>query len=122
MSPLSYIAEDMRNSAGSTEQPDLLRIGDLEIDRDKRQATRDGKPILLTPSEYSLLEYLAVHAGTVLSRAVITQHVWDESFQGLPSIVDVHLRHLQEKVDGGHREKLIRTIRGVGYCISDMEP
>jgi two-component system copper resistance phosphate regulon response regulator CusR len=104
---------------GSPDRASLLQIGDLEIDRQKQQARRAGKRIDLTPREYSLLEYLATNAGRVMSRTMITEHVWDESFQGLTNIVDVYVRHLRAKVDDGHEQKLIRTVRGVGYCISD---
>jgi two-component system copper resistance phosphate regulon response regulator CusR len=84
-----------------------------------QQARRAGKRIDLTPREYSLLEFLAVNAGRVMSRTMITEHVWDESFQGLTNIVDVYVRHLRNKVDDQSSKKLIRTVRGVGYSISD---
>jgi len=80
---------------------------------------RAGKRVELTAKEYSLLEYLASHAGRVLSRTMIIEHVWDESFEGLTNIVDVYVRHLREKVDEPHERKLIRTVRGVGYCLTD---
>jgi DNA-binding response OmpR family regulator len=104
---------------GSPDRSSLLRIGDLEIDRQKQQAKRAGKRIELTPKEYSLLEYLSAHAGRVMSRTMIIEHVWDESFQGLTNIVDVYVRHLRSKVDDPNPKKLIRTVRGVGYSISD---
>jgi DNA-binding response OmpR family regulator len=104
---------------GSPERASVLRIGDLEIDRQKQEAKRAGKRIELTPREYSLLEYLAANAGRVMSRTMITEHVWDESFQGLTNIVDVYVRHLRTKVDDPSSKKLIRTVRGVGYSISD---
>jgi two-component system copper resistance phosphate regulon response regulator CusR len=104
---------------GSLERANLLRIDDLEIDRQMQQARRAGKRIDLTPREYSLLEFLAVNAGRVMSRTMITEHVWDESFQGLTNIVDVYVRHLRNKVDDQSSKKLIRTVRGVGYSISD---
>jgi two-component system copper resistance phosphate regulon response regulator CusR len=97
----------------------VLQIGDLEIDRHRQQAKRAGKRIELTPKEYGLLEYLAANAGRVMSRTMIIEHVWDESFQGLTNIVDVYVRHLRAKVDEASAKKLIRTVRGVGYCISD---
>lgn len=97
----------------------VLRIADLEIDRLTQQVKRAGKSIELTSKEYALLEYLASHAGRVLSRTMIIEHVWDESFEGLTNIVDVYVRHLREKVDEGHEPKLIRTVRGVGYCLTD---
>jgi two-component system copper resistance phosphate regulon response regulator CusR len=104
---------------GSPDRSTLLRIGDLEIDRQKQQARRAGKKIELTPKEYSLLEYLSANPGRVISRTMIIEHVWDESFQGLTNIVDVYVRHLRSKVDDAHARKLIRTVRGVGYCLSD---
>jgi len=101
----------------------VLRVADLEVDRLTQQVRRAGKRIELTAKEYSLLEYLASHAGRVLSRTMIIEHVWDESFEGLTNIVDVYVRHLREKVDEPHERKLIRTVRGVGYCLSDgIEP
>jgi two-component system copper resistance phosphate regulon response regulator CusR len=103
----------------SPDRSTVLKIGDLEIDRQKQQARRAGKKIELTPKEYSLLEYLTANAGRVISRTMIIEHVWDESFQGLTNIVDVYVRHLRGKVDEAHARKLIRTVRGVGYTVSD---
>lgn len=100
---------------------DVLRVADLDVDRLTQQVRRAGKRIELTVKEYALLEYLAAHAGRVLSRTMIIEHVWDESFEGLTNIVDVYVRHLREKVDESHEHKLIRTVRGVGYCLADGE-
>jgi two-component system, OmpR family, copper resistance phosphate regulon response regulator CusR len=97
----------------------VLRVADLEVDRLTQQVRRAGKRIELTSKEYALLEYLASHAGRVLSRTMIIEHVWDESFEGLTNIVDVYVRHLREKVDEVHKCKLIRTVRGTGYCLTD---
>jgi len=97
----------------------VLRVADLEVDRLTQQVRRAGKRVELTSKEYALLEYLAAHAGRVLSRTMIIEHVWDEGFEGLTNIVDVYVRHLREKVDEPHERKLIRTVRGVGYCLSD---
>ena len=97
----------------------VLRVAALEVDRLTQLVRRAGKRVELTAKEYSLLEYLASHAGRVLSRTMIIEHVWDESFEGLTNIVDVYVRHLREKVDEPHERKLIRTVRGVGYCLSD---
>ncbi|HVM60618.1 MAG TPA: response regulator transcription factor [Verrucomicrobiae bacterium] len=99
----------------------VLRVADLEVDRLTQQVRRAGKRIELTAKEYSLLEYLASHAGRVLSRTMIIEHVWDESFEGLTNIVDVYVRHLREKVDEPHERKLIHTVRGVGYTLTDEE-
>jgi len=97
----------------------VLRVADLEIDRLTQQVLRGGKRIELTAKEYALLEYLAAHAGRVLSRTMIIEHVWDQSFEGLTNIVDVYVRHLREKVDEPFPHKLLRTVRGTGYCLTD---
>ena len=96
-----------------------LRVADLEVDRLSRQVRRAGKRIELTSKEYSLLEYLAANAGRVLSRTMIVEHVWDESFENLTNIVDVYVKHLRTKVDDPFSPKLIRTVRGVGYVLED---
>ena len=96
-----------------------VRIADLELDRLTRQVRRAGKRIELTSKEYALLEYLATNAGRVLSRAMIVQHVWDQSFENLTNIVDVYVKHLRTKVDDPFPIKLIRTVRGAGYVLED---
>jgi two-component system copper resistance phosphate regulon response regulator CusR len=97
----------------------VIQIADLEIDRMRQQVRRGGKRIDLTSKEYGLVVYLATHAGRVLTRTMIIEHVWDESFEGLTNIVDVYVRHLRTKIDDGHSLKLIRTVRGAGYCLTD---
>jgi two-component system copper resistance phosphate regulon response regulator CusR len=104
---------------GATRQETILRVGDIELDRLSQQVRRGGKRIELTSKEYSLLEYLMANAGRVLSRTMIIEHVWDQSFDGATNIVDVYVRHLRDKVDEGREGNLIRTVRGVGYAISD---
>ena len=96
-----------------------VHVGDLELDRLTQKVRRAGRRIDLTGKEYALLEYLAANAGRVLTRTMIIEHVWDESFEGLTNIVDVYVRHLRSKVDEAHEKKLIRTVRGAGYCLSD---
>ncbi len=96
-----------------------LRVAGLELNRLTRQVRRDGKLIELTSKEYALLEYLAANAGRVLSRTMIVEHVWDESFESLTNIVDVYVRHLRAKVDDPFPTRLIQTIRGAGYCLSE---
>ncbi|HEV2211454.1 MAG TPA: response regulator transcription factor [Verrucomicrobiae bacterium] len=99
----------------------VLRVADLELDRLTKQVRRGGKKIDLTSKEYALLEYLAAHPGRVLSRTMIIEHVWDESFEGLTNIVDVYVRHLRAKVDDPFPTKLIQTVRGAGYCVEDTQ-
>ena len=99
----------------------VLRIADLELDRLTQQVRRAGQPIELTSKEYALLEYLMSHPGRVLTRTMIIEHVWDQSFEGLTNIVDVYIRHLREKVDQNRAHGLIRTVRNAGYCLSDAK-
>jgi heavy metal response regulator len=106
---------------GPAARASVLRIGDLELDRLAQQVKRAGKRIELTSKEYGVLEYLMANAGRVLSRTMILEHVWDQSFDGATNIVDVYVRHLRSKVDDPQDRKLIRTIRGLGYVISENE-
>jgi heavy metal response regulator len=103
---------------GPVSRSSVVRVDDLELDRLSQQVRRGGKRIDLTSKEYSLLEYLMSNAGRVLSRTMIIEHVWDQSFDGITNIVDVYVRHLRNKVDEAHERKLIRTVRGMGYTLS----
>lgn len=102
---------------GPVNRSSTMSVGELELDRLTQQVKRGGKRIELTAKEYSLLEYLMQNEGRVLSRNMIIEHVWDQSFDGITTIVDVYVRHLRAKVDDGHTAKLIRTVRGSGYLI-----
>jgi DNA-binding response OmpR family regulator len=103
---------------GPVNRSSSIKVADLELDRLTQQVKRGGRRIELTLKEYALLEYLIVNAGRVLSRNMIIEHVWDQSFDGITNIVDVYIRHLRNKIDDGSDKKLIRTVRGVGYVIS----
>ena len=98
-------------------QDNILKMENLELNRLTRQVRRDGKRIDLSPKEYSLLEYLFLHAGRTLSRSMIVERIWDQSFEGLTNIVDVYIGHLRHKIDEGFEPKLIRTVRGLGYSL-----
>ena len=104
---------------GPVSRASTIRVSDLELDRLSQQVKRAGHRIELTSKEYSLLEYLMSNAGRVLSRNMIIEHVWDQSFDGITNIVDVYIRHLRNKVDTGHEPKLLKTVRGVGYTIRE---
>jgi two-component system copper resistance phosphate regulon response regulator CusR len=106
---------------GPATRASVLRVGDLELDRLSQQVKRAGKRVELTSKEYGVLEYLMANTGRVLSRTMILEHVWDQSFDGATNIVDVYVRHLRTKVDDVDEHKLIRTIRGLGYVISENE-
>ena len=97
----------------------VLRVGDLEIDQATHEVRRDGVPIEVTPKEYTVLEYLARHAGRVMSRTLITEYAWGYHFDPGTNIVDVVINHLRKKIDAGQERKLIHTVRGVGYVVKD---
>jgi DNA-binding response OmpR family regulator len=104
---------------GNGEQSNVVTLDGLEINRLSHQVKRNGLLIKLTSKEYSLLEYLAANSGRVLSRTMIVEHVWDQSFEGLTNIVDVCIRQLRAKLDDPFKTKLIHTVRNMGYMISD---
>src|SRR5712691_4829563 len=97
----------------------VLKVRDLEIDRDTREVRRKGELIELTPKEYTVLEYLMLHAGRVMSRTLITEYAWGYHFDPGTNIVDVVINHLRKKIDAKHDRKLISTVRGVGYVIRE---
>jgi DNA-binding response OmpR family regulator len=121
--PFAFAELSMRVKAllrrGPVVRASVLRVADLEVDRLSQQVRRGGRRIELTPKEYALLEYLAANPGRVFSRAMLIEHVWDQSFEGLTNIVDVYVRHLRSKVDDPFPVKLIRTVRGVGYGLTE---
>jgi two-component system copper resistance phosphate regulon response regulator CusR len=106
---------------GALHRTNIIRIADLEIDRSQHHVRRNGTNIKLTSKEYSLLIYLAVNAGRVLSRSMIVDHVWDQSFDGLTNIVDVYVRQLRTKIDEPFKQHLIHTVRGTGYYMGESQ-
>jgi two-component system copper resistance phosphate regulon response regulator CusR len=106
---------------GPSRQPDVLRIGDLEIDFRQHRAMRAGHRLDLTPKEFALLSLLAHRKGEVLTRTVIAGQVWDMNFDCHTNVVDVHMRRLRAKVDDPFDPKLIQTVRGVGYVLQDED-
>jgi two-component system copper resistance phosphate regulon response regulator CusR len=98
-------------------QPEVIRIGGLELDLPRHRASRDGAQLDLTPKEFALLALLARRAGEVLSRTVIASEVWDMNFDSDTNVVDVAIRRLRIKVDDPWSSKLIHTVRGVGYVL-----
>jgi DNA-binding response OmpR family regulator len=103
-------------------QEDVLRAGDLKINRLTRQVMRGGKPVDLSAKEYALLEYLLLNSGRILSRSMILEKIWDQAFEGLNNVVDVYIGHLRRKIDEGYDTKLIRTVRGIGYTVDSNPP
>ena len=97
----------------------IMQVGALEIDQATREVRRAGELIELTPKEYTVLEYLARHAGRVMSRTLITEYAWGYHFDPGTNIVDVVINHLRKKIDAKHERKLITTVRGVGYVLKE---
>lgn len=95
----------------------VLRIFDLEMDTAAHSVKRAGQPIHLTPREYSLLEYLAFHKGTVVTRTMIWEHLYDENDESTSNVVDVYIRYLRNKIDKGFDPPLIMTRWGEGYMM-----
>ena len=92
---------------------------DLTMDRDRHEVRRGGKEIQLTAKEYALLEYLLLHRNKVHTRDELFNVVWGSDFLGDSNLIDVYVRYLRGKIDDGFDEKLITTVRGVGYTIKD---
>lgn len=97
----------------------VVRVADLELDKNTRTVTRGGEPVELTPKEYTVLEYLMRHSGRVMSRTLITEYAWGYHFDPGTNIVDVVINHLRKKIDVSGSPKLIHTVRGVGYVIRE---
>jgi DNA-binding response OmpR family regulator len=96
-----------------------FRIADLELNRADRRVTRAGKEIDLSPKEYALLEYLMTNAGRPVTRTMILEDVWQHAFEASTNVIEVYINYLRKKIDGNLEQKLIRTVRGVGYVLSD---
>ncbi|MCG2726991.1 MAG: response regulator transcription factor [Elusimicrobia bacterium] len=95
-----------------------IKIKDLEIDLVSHRAKRAEKNIVLSAKEFALLEYLARNEGKLVTRTMISEHVWDIHFDTDTNVIDVHINHLRKKIDRSHLIKLIHTIRGRGYILN----
>ncbi len=95
----------------------ILQVADLELDLGTREVRRGRKVIELTPKEFTVLEYLMRHQGRVMSRTLITEYAWGYHFDPGTNIVDVVINHLRKKIDAGRQQRLITTVRGVGYMV-----
>jgi DNA-binding response OmpR family regulator len=104
---------------GGEVTPTILQVADLRLDPLSRTVERAGQRIDLSSKQFTLLAYLLRHAGQVVSRTMILEHVWDFEFDGLTNVVDVHINRLRNKVDRGFDRPLIHTLRGVGYVLRE---
>jgi len=113
---LARVQALLRRQSGAAE-PTELHVGDLAIDLLSRRVTRAGRTVELRPREYALLEYLARHAGQVVSKTMILSRIWNYSFDPRTNVVDVLVHRLREKIDAGFDTKLLQTRRGMGYVL-----
>lgn len=104
---------------GSESQSAVLQVADLRLDPVAMIVERAGRRLDLTAKQFVLLSYLMRHAGQVVSRAMLLEHVWNFEFDGLSNVVDVHINRLRGKVDRGFDPPLIHTLRGLGYVLRE---
>jgi len=100
-----------------SEKSPLLKVNGLELNQLTHKVRREELEIELTSKEYALLEYLMLHAGQVVTRTMISEHVWNESFETFTNVIDVYVNYLRNKIDKGSEKPLIHTIRGTGYLL-----
>ncbi|MFC1808685.1 response regulator [Candidatus Omnitrophota bacterium] len=103
------------------EKTTTLRVADIELDQLTRKVKRADTEIHLANKEYALLEYLMLHANQVVTRTMISEHVWNEDFDSLTNVFDVYIHRLRKKINEGFDEPLIQSLRGVGYVLNDKE-
>lgn len=102
----------------SMTRPDpLLAVGDLSLDLARRRVLREGREIELTPTEFSLLEFLMRHHGQVVSRKMLCEHLWESDWEGTTNVIEVHINRLRGKLNRGFESSLIHTVRGRGYAL-----
>ncbi|WP_091751399.1 response regulator transcription factor [Methylobacterium sp. ap11] len=106
-----------RRGGAAASEATSYRVGDLELDRLSHRVTRAGQEIPLQPREFRLLEYLMRHAGQVVTRTMLLEHVWDYHFDPQTNVIDVHVSRLRAKVDKGFERPMIHTVRGAGYMV-----
>ena len=108
---------------GKADVPEKLKLADLEVNSAERSVVRGGKTLDLTPREFDLLEYLLRYRGRVVSREMLARDVWKEPdrFTPLDNVIDVHVARLRRKVDDQFENKLVHTVRGVGFVLREDE-
>jgi two-component system, OmpR family, response regulator len=102
--------------SGYVDKDEVLRVGDLEMNQTAHRVAKGGVVVPLTPTEYKLLRYLLLNSGRVVTKLQILDHVWQYTFDGDGSVVETYMSYLRRKADQGE-EKLLHTVRGVGYCL-----
>lgn len=97
----------------------FIKVADLELNQLTREVKRQDKLINLTSKEYALLEYFMLHSNQVITRTMISEHVWQEDFDSFTNVIDVYVKHLRKKIDKDPESSLIQTIRGSGYILKE---
>ena len=95
----------------------VLKLADLEMDQLTHKASRAGNDIILTSKEYALLEFLMLNANQIVTRTMISEHVWNEDFDSFTNVIDVYINYLRAKIDKGFKKQLLHTVRGTGYIL-----
>ena len=95
----------------------MLKVAGIVVDPARHSVQRDGSEVELSPREFGLLEFLMHHAGEVVTRTEILEHVWDYGYDGASNVVNVYVGHLRKKLEAPFGRPLIRTVRGVGYSL-----
>lgn len=96
-----------------------LKVADLELDQLTHKVKRAGREIPLTSREYALLEYFMLNASQIVTRTMISEHIWNEDFDSFTNVIDVYVKYLRNKIDRDFKKQLIHTIRGAGYILKD---
>ncbi len=113
---LARVRAMVRRAVRAPHKP-VIKLADLAIDTNTHRVERAGQVIELSPREYAILEYLAIHPGQVVERVTLLSHAWDETVDLFSNALDVHMTHLRKKIDGTSRRRLLRTVRGKGYML-----
>lgn len=101
------------------EKLNILKVANIELNQLTRTVTKNNQEIALSNKEYALLEYLLLHKNQAVTRTMISEHVWGESFDSFTNVIDVHINYLRKKIDTDEAQKIIQTIRGRGYILKE---
>lgn len=114
---LARIRASLRNKGAGSQT--VLQVADLTLDLLTHKVKRAGQEIILSNKEYSLLEYLMRNSGFIVTRTMISEHVWDINFDTFTNVIDVYINYLRNKIDKGFDKKLLHTVRGRGYMLKE---
>ena len=118
---LARIRVMLRKNAGAETKTNIIEVADMRVDLNTQKVSAAGKEISLSSREFSILRYLCMNKGIVLSRDKIEEHIWNYDYAGGSNVVDVYIRYLRKKIDEGFSPKLIHTVRGAGYVLREEE-